>query len=233
MSVVVVCKTTARNRKEVLCMADTFGIFRVQKLSQGRAGGSLATSWKHQARHDEVADISHPERTHLNYTKVSPTCEGLTPSQIAKKILGKHQQATGRKYRSDGSVAVEMLFSHSPGADVNMKEFENRIFNFIKSEFPSMKLLRVDRHCDESSDHWHVIGTMTQNGRITIAKDLGGPAEFRKHQDRFAEFVADLGLKRGIPKSKTGKRHRTKMQWEQQQKQDRETAQILHDIFER
>lgn len=215
-------------------MADNFGIFRVQKLSQGRAVGSFAKSWKHQKEHDKVADISRPERTHLNHTKVAPMCEGLTPSQIVQKILGKHQQATGKKYRSNAACAVEMLFSFSPGADVNLKEFENRIFNFIKSEFPSMRLLRFDRHCDEASDHWHIIGTMTdEKGRLTIAKDLGGPAEFRKHQDRFSEFVADLGLKRGIPKSKTGKRHRSKMEWERQQKQDRETAQIIHDIFER
>lgn len=200
-----------------------FAIFRVAKLKQGRGGGSLLKSWRHLEKHQESAEISHPELTPYNKYMVNPKVAEKGISRSIRDIIAQHNKVSTKKLRSDASIGAEMLFSYSqPEGTVfdpeYVEQFEKKTLDFIKKEFPCFKPLVIARHCDESSVHWHVIGfCIDKDKKISVAKCLGGPQELSKHQDAFAQEVSFLGLKRGISKKTTGNKHQNKKQWERNQ----------------
>lgn len=215
-------------------MQKSFGIFRVEKLKQGRAKGSFARSWKHLEKHKDVADISHPELSQFNMYKIHPKVEKEGIKKVISDIIKTHNQVSTKKLRSDASIGCEMLFSYSPHIPFDIsfiKAFEKDMLAFVSSEFPNFKMLSIARHCDENSIHWHVVGVCLDNEKkICTKKVLGGPAEMRAHQDNFATKVAHLGLSRGIPKKQTHRRHTTKTQWQRLKEIEREAQKALEDI---
>lgn len=211
-----------------------FGIFRVQKLKQGRAKGSFATSWRHLEKHSKSAEISHPELSQHNLYKVNNKVAHNGIKSLLSDIIEQHNKASNKKLRSDASIGCEMIFSYSPHVPFSVsfiERYQKAMFEFIKSEFPDFKALAIARHCDESSVHWHVVGVcLDEQKKICTKKVLGGPAEMRQHQDNFAAKVAPLGLKRGIPKRLTKRRHTTKTEWERLKAIERDAQKALDEI---
>lgn len=176
-----------------------YAVYRVRKLFRGKGKNSAGVCVRHLDRHEQSADISHPEYSEYNETEKH--YNGKVWNTI-NKALERHRETTGKELRADASVAVEMVFSYSPEADIDDNDFDERVKQFIASEFPSMQILRIDYHADETTSHWHMVGIpTTKDGRISAKEVLGGPAEFRQHQTNFAQMVADLGLERGVPKA--------------------------------
>lgn len=181
-----------------------YAVYRVRKLFRGKGKNSAGVCVRHLDRHEQSADISHPEYSEYNETEKH--YNGKVWDTI-NKALERHRETTGKELRADASVAVEMVFSYSPEADIDDNDFDERVKQFIASEFPSMQILRIDYHADETTSHWHMVGIpTTKDGRISAKEVLGGPAEFRQHQTNFAQMVADLGLERGVPKAKRKQR---------------------------
>lgn len=215
-------------------MAD-YAIFRVQKLMRGQGKHSVYASLRHLQNHDKTADISHPEKTAYNRTYLAKGFDIDHPAKMINKAVSRHNKNSIRALRKDAAVAVEMIFSYSPKAK-NLQwieEYEKKIQDFLKTEFPTFQVIRLDRHCDENSVHWHVVGVpfAKDRKRISAKEVLGGPAEMVRHQDRFAEAVAGLGLKRGISKKKTKKRHTTKTEWQRQQEIEKEAKKALDSVL--
>jgi len=179
---------------------ECFCIQRMRKLIRGSRGkNSVGVCLNHLEKHLHSADISRPERTEENDS-------WQTVENIKKKIseaIQEHNSKSRRALRKDASVLAEFIFTYSPEAEekIDPNEFEERIFKYLEKEFPSAKVLRVDYHADESCEHWHIlILPTTERGTLSAKEVFGGPEAFRKHQDHFAECVADLGLRRGIAK---------------------------------
>ena len=177
-----------------------FAIFRARKLTKGSRGkNSVGVCLKHLENHLQSADISHPERMDENDTYKFVDDE----KKAIEEAIVQHNQISKRAIRKDASVASEFIFTYSPEMEsvIDDNEFEERMFAFIQSEFPYAQLLRMDYHATESTPHWHIlILNTTEQGKISSKDVLGGPTDFRSHQDSFANYVADLGLQRGIPK---------------------------------
>lgn len=211
-----------------------FAIFRCEKLKQGRAKGSFARSWRHLEKHAHSAVISHPELSQYNLYKVHPKVAEKGIKSLVSDIIEQHNKASNKKLRSDASIGAELLFSYSPHIPFSLRfieQYEKAMLDYIKAEFPNFKMLSIARHCDEQSVHWHVIGVCLDNEKkICTKKVLGGPAEMRKHQDNFAAKVAHLGLKRGIPKRLTKRRHTTKTEWERRKEIERQAQKALDEI---
>lgn len=164
-----------------------------------RGKNSIGVCLKHLENHLQSADISQPHRIDENDTYKFVDDE----KKAIEEAIVKHNQISNRTIRKDASVASEFIFTYSPEAEnmIDDNEFEERIFSFIESEFPFAQLLRMDYHATESTPHWHIlILNLTEYDTISSKEVLGGPKDFRKHQDHFAESVADLGLQRGISK---------------------------------
>lgn len=211
-----------------------FGIFRVQKLKQGRAKGSFARSWRHLEEHLHSAEISHPELSQYNMYKTHPKVAEKGIKAVLNDIIEHHNKVSKKRLRSDASIGCEMLFSYSPHIPFSLPfiaQYEKAMLDYIKAEFPDFKMLSIARHCDENSIHWHVVGVCLDNEKkICTKKTLGGPPEMRKHQDNFAAKVAHLGLKRGIPKRITRRRHTTKTEWERRKEIERQAQKALDEI---
>jgi hypothetical protein len=209
-----------------------YAIFRCEKLKQGRASGSFEKSWKHLEKHQESAEISHPELTRYNKTLIHKTVrEDYKP--LIKQMIKNHNDASKKKLRSDASIGVEMVFSYSPHLPFNIKyieQFEKEVLSFVSNNFKDFKLLRMDRHCDESSVHWHCVGVcINKDRKICNKATLGEREDLSRHQTAFASQVAYLGLSRGIPKKETKRKHTTKREWVRKQI-EKEAQQALHDI---
>jgi len=204
-------------------MSDKFAIFRMAKLKQGRGAGSFIKAWRHLEKHTESAEISRPDLTEYNKYSVNPKVAKKGISRQIRDTIAQHNKVSTKKLRSDASIGAELLFSYSQdkGEPFNLEyieQFEKQVKEFIKNEFPDFKPVAFARHCDESSVHWHVLGfCVDKEQKISVAKSLGGPQECVKHQDVFAQCVSFLGLKRGISKKVTGKKHTTKAQKQRQE----------------
>ena len=211
-----------------------FGIFRVQKLKQGRGKGSFSRSWRHLEQHSKSAEISHPELSQYNMYKTAKKVAEKGIKSLMSGIIDDHNKASKKKLRSDASIGAEMVFSYSPHIPFSLPfiaQYEKAMLDYIKTEFPDFKMLSIARHCDENSIHWHVVGVcLDEQKKICTKKTLGGPAEMRQHQDNFAAKVAHLGLKRGIPKRITKRRHTTKTEWERRQAIERAAQKALDEI---
>ena len=184
-----------------MAMSETknFVVFRVAKLYGGRGRGSAKQTERHLDRHTESADISHPEDS--QYNDIEKKYKGKLQDEINKAIV-RTEEIDGRHFRKDAAVAVEMVFSYSPEADIDDNEYDEVLRQFLKTEFPRMDIMRIDYHADETTSHWHVVGIpYDEKGRLSAAAVLGGPKQMRQHQTNFAKVCEPLGLRRGIPKS--------------------------------
>ena len=192
-------------------------IFRSEKLRRGRGKSTLGNSWRHLENHDKVADILHPEISHMNYTKKwIDSYEKLT--RFMKQSIKRHNEivdaerakmeAAGqtknlpRRLRNDAAIACECIFTFSPemAGKFDIKEWERANAMFIKREFVSKgaKPIRVDLHMDETTPHLHfVFCPITKEGKISAKEFLGGAKNLSMMQDRYAEAMEQFGLTRG------------------------------------
>lgn len=215
-----------------------FIIFRAQKLHpSARAKNSIYKSIRHLEKHDSVADISHPERSFLNKTQIHKTLAEKGLKKAIKGIIDRHNRLAPKKLRNDASVGAELLFSYSSADKMtnekSLQEFEKIMCDFVKKELPGFKILRIDRHCDESSIHWHLVGfCINEKGLISTREVLGGPERMRELQTSLGEYFKPLGLERGIPKRTTKKKHSTKREFTRAQQLE-EYKKITQEVFER
>lgn len=171
-------------------------IFRAAKLQRGHGRHSVGKSIRHLEKHLESADISRPERSHLNRSQVF--YENL--SAEIKGAIEIHNFFSSRALRSDAAVAFEMIFTYSPEMDekVSSSEFYEKVRQFCHEEFKGAKTLRVDFHADETVNHFHVVMlATTPEQKISAREHLGNKAHLSQLQDRFAELCKPLGLQRG------------------------------------
>ena len=199
-------------------MSNNFVIFRCAKLKQGNSSKSLNKAWRHLEKHTQSAEISHPELSQQNMTYYSKAVQKSGHHKIIKNAIALHNKNSTKKLRTDAAIGVEMIFSFSPSAvgSFSISDYEKHLMLFIKKEFPTFQILRIDRHMDESSIHWHVLGIpFKDRERVLISAKsmLGGPEEMRQHQTHIANEMESLGLVRGISKKYTKNIHRSKSDW--------------------
>jgi len=192
-------------------------IFRSAKLSRGRGKTSVGSSWRHQQFHDKVAEISHPELSSQNSTKLfiadyetlRKTINGSIKKHneiVAKErdtMLAKGEKKNlPRQLRKDAAVACECIFTFSPemAGQFDIKDWVKANMGFIKREFIDKGAIpvRMDLHMDESCPHLHLmILPITKEGKISAKEYLGGAGRLSKMQDRYAKAMEQFGLTRG------------------------------------
>lgn len=189
-----------------------FAIFRVQKLQRGQA---LRRAFNHLENHEMVAEISRPENIQNNLSRVLIEKDVLCAT--TREIIKKHNETSKRKLRKDAAVAIEMIFTYSPSVanKINADDFVKAVIEFINENFASkgMITIRFDWHTDEKTNHLHFLGYATKSsGEISAREFLGNKKDMSILQDKFAEKVEHLGLKRGL-KRQNKKRHKPLFQY--------------------
>lgn len=182
-----------------------YAIFRVAKLKPGYGKSSIGRAMRHLNKHEECADISRPERLHLDRQK--KFCSDYRAE--VRQAIKKHNENSRRALRSDASIGCEMVFTYSKEMEeqISPKEFYECIKKFYNENFKGCTLLQIDYHASETCNHYHLIClTTTEDGRISSRAYLGDKAHLSALQDRFADICKSLGLERG--KRYTGQKNK-------------------------
>lgn len=223
----------------------TYAIFRAAKLKRGsRGAGTFGKALRHLAKHSESCEISRGNMSRFNEFKSKGSYSDIMA--LSKQYEAEHNKYAARAMRKDASIAVELLFSYSPTEENQSPEYANQfqkaIINFCREELPHLEVVAFARHMDEASNHWHIIALPYDKDLCKYSAKwcLGGPKEMQRLQTSFAEYCEHLGLKRGISKTITNNKHKTKREYNrlklkeaQQQKATtiREARSALEDIF--
>ncbi len=118
--------------------------------------------------------------------------------------LLQHAQAAGQRLRPNYVATVDMLFTTSHDA-LPTKEAQDQYFlrcvDWVRSTWPTATILTAAVHRDETTPHLQLLLAPTDiAGKFNAKALMGGPPEFRAHQDSFfASCGEPHGLARGLP----------------------------------
>lgn len=176
-----------------------YGIMRVQKI-KGASGGFGA--YMHNERKSEKSN-SNPDidfdKSDLNFS-FGEYDDKLTYNQRAEKRIAEGYTGT-RAIRKDAVKMVEVLIAPS---DENLTgeqqhEFLKKGYQWLCDEFGKENIIADRVHLDEKNPHLHgLVVPLTEEGRLSCKKVIGGRQQLQQMQDRFFEQVSKpFGLERG------------------------------------
>ena len=197
-----------------------FSIFRLAPLATKSTGkGSLGQSLRHIDRHEQSADISRPELSHLNhdFCKDTPTYKECV--KIGVEFREKHNKAVDewnsnhdkpkkRHLKKDTVQFFEGVATFSPDMEksLSVEEWAKETVRFIKKEYSDRgcEVLRCVIHRDEETAHIHFIFASydKEKQNCTFRNIAGGREGLSKLQDRYAEQMKHFGLERGYSRYK-------------------------------
>ena len=171
-----------------------FAILRAAKLkSMGEIGGSLSHNYR--TRHTPNADSF---KTHLNEHEVG------SPAAVMDLIKNRLPE----KRRSDAVLCIEHLITASPEWDgwgtEKEKDFFDKSKQWLIDKYGQDNITGISIHRDETTPHLvaYVVPLDESSGRLNSKKWLGGRKALSDMQTDFAKQVEDLGLERGVLRSK-------------------------------
>ena len=199
--------------KEVRYMPN-MAIFRMAPLTtKSRGKGSLGKALKHLDKHDRAAEISRPDLSSQNKNFMREKLSFAECKQLGEELKNKHNKAVDlwnethdkpkkRHLKEDAYQFFEGVCSYSPNAEVNLSEWSYKTLQFLKDNLAARgcRIVRCELHMDENSPHIHFIAAAYDNAKenCTFRNIANGNKGLCEWQDKYAEAVADLGLRRGF-----------------------------------
>ncbi len=193
-----------------------FCIFRIVKLqTHGRGAKTLSQSLRHLDKHEQAADISHPELSGENrsiipnpwpFKKIADKIDKARDfynSEIDKfNATRTGDEKPKRHMQKRAAQAFEGVLTFSPdmAEKVDIDNWVRANMKFLEKEFNSKGCvpLRLELHMDEETPHIHFVYATIGREYLFMAKDiLGSRGDLSKLQDRYAEAMKEFDLKRG------------------------------------
>lgn len=193
-----------------------FCIFRIEKLqTHGRGAKTLSQSLRHLDKHEQAADISHPELSCENrsivknpwsFKKIAAKLDKAREfynSEIDKfNATRTEEEKPKRHMQKRASQAFEGILTFSPdmAEKVDIDNWVRANMKFLEKEFIAKGCmpLRLELHMDEETPHIHFVFATIGRDLLFMAKDvLGSRGDLSKLQDRYAESMSKFELKRG------------------------------------
>lgn len=191
-----------------------FAICRISKLK----GSKMRAAQNHNARVD-MPENANPQAFHQRLV-------GEEGKDI-EQLFTERKEATNAKIRADGVPVIEMMLSASPEyfrpgkpeayGQYDAKRTEawlKKTRAFLNEKYGD-NLIVLDLHCDEATPHVHAMITpIIEKTRKKRGKDeyykansfdasvMFSRKELGKLQDEYALALQDLGINRGLKKSK-------------------------------
>ena len=190
-----------------------FAILRVGKMKSASAVGGQSD----HAERERLTPNADAARLALNQ-RLAGTGDAWADVQANFAEYGITPQ-------KNSVLAIDVFITASPEHfasnhpdDPNWKAFQAKAMDFLKAEYGAWNVVHAVAHHDETSPHLHAIITPIRSKTVKVgrkvktertenrlcARDwLGGDrTTLSKLQTRFADHVADLGLKRGTEGSR-------------------------------
>ncbi len=194
-----------------------FCFIRIAPLeTKSRGAGSLGQALGHLDKHNESANRSKKELSHLNRVyidkpKTYKECKALGEEYRAKhntavdEYNAAHPNAKQKRHmRNTATQFFEGVLTYSPDMEgqIDIDRWSELSLEFIKKEYENRgcEILRFDRHCDENSVHIQFVVACFDNEKqnATYRNIAGGRAELSQLQDRYGEAMQGFGLERGF-----------------------------------
>lgn len=173
-----------------------YAIMRCEKLS---SMGNVAASLSHNFRERDTPNAD-PERT--------PSNTQMVAASTSREAIARMRAMLPEKRRKDAVLAVEYIFTASPGwwARANAQQqddFFSRSMEWLERKYGSDRIFAATIHRDETTPHLAAyVVPLTADGRLSAKEFIGNRKQMGVDQTSYAETVAHLGLTRGIPGSK-------------------------------
>lgn len=211
---------------------DGFNEYGCVRVEQIKAGGVAGVARHHVRDYDEA----HPAPAHIDpklgkqnvfLDAAGNQVKSLATSDITGRVQQakeEHKRTTGRKVRSDATMAIDMVCYRSDLEEQKERRFDNKkwLQDSIKwagKEFGKENIMGAALHMDEPDritgkvhPHIHVLikpGIQTEKGvKLNAAQHLT-MGRYSQLQTSYAEEVGqDHGLRRGKHRARgTGPRH--------------------------
>jgi hypothetical protein len=175
------------------------------RIAKIKSRASLLRAAQHNTR-ERMPPNADPAKTQDNFVWGGTTAEALR----------RYSDKLPAKVRKNAVHAVEVFMSASHEFSGNWTKFLNDCNKWAASVFGgNANLLHVAYHSDETTPHVHMLFMPLKDGALNCKHYLGGgPEQLRRLQDDFFEKAGrQHGLERGLPKRKTGARHKTLKQF--------------------
>lgn len=160
---------------------------------------------EHNTRHEGERTPSHIDtnRGHLNEVLIGTMDDNF--SEMYKTEINSSDYCRTHKIRKDAVIAVEAEIYY-PGNVNNGKElnrWKELTTEFVCKRFGKENVKNVVMHMDESRPHIHAVFIpMYENKkgekRLSCSHFISGPAELSKLQTEYANYIKELGYKRGV-----------------------------------
>lgn len=172
-----------------------FAIMRCKKLV---TMGNVASSLKHCYRERETPNADSARTPENDHREAKGTDEAM----------GKLRALLPEKRRKDAVLAVEYLMTASPewwktATQDQQKQFFDRSLKWLGDKYGADRIVTATVHRDETSPHLSAfVVPLTKDGRLSAKDYIGNKSQMSQDQTAYAEAVRDLGLERGIERSK-------------------------------
>lgn len=164
-------------------------------------------------RVEKIKTVSHIKAaaSHHDRSRPTPNAGGQVlrqhgPEDAASEIMKRLPE----KRRSDAVLCMDIFVGASPeyfrpdqpGASgeydpERLQAWRNRAVKWLQAEYGA-NLVSAHLHLDESTPHIQaLVVPLDEQGKLN-AKKLFSPKTLPQMQDRYADYVSDLGLQRGI-----------------------------------
>jgi hypothetical protein len=177
-----------------------FAIMRCKKLA---SMGSVAGALKHCFR-ERPTPNADPSRTNQN---------DYLETQSTDEAMGRLRELLPEKRRKDAVLSVEYLMTASPewwktATETEQGHFFVRSLEWLYDKFGHENVIAASIHRDETSPHLTAfVVPITKDKRLSAKEFIGTREKLRDDQTSFADLMEDLGLQRGVKRSKA--RHTT------------------------
>lgn len=194
-----------------------FAIMRCAKIKTfGNAGAAL----QHCFRERETPN-ANPEQTPNNEHQ---------EAQNVDEAMGKLRARLPEKRRKDAVLMVEYVFTASPewfkeASQKDQSAFFDDAKRFLAQKYGEENIIVASIHRDEKTPHLSAfVVPITPDGKLSAKHFIGSKEKLSADQTKFATWVANLGLKRGIKGSLA--EHQTIQQYYTKLKQTTEMRKI-------
>ena len=173
-----------------------YALMRCEKLS---SMGNVAASLSHNFRERDTPNADR-ERT--------PSNTQMTAASTSREAIARMRAMLPEKRRKDAVLAVEYIFTASPGwwktaSTQQQDDFFSRSMEWLERKYGSGRVFAATIHRDETTPHLAAyVVPLTADGRLSAKEFIGNRQQMSADQTSYAEAVAHLGLVRGMPGSK-------------------------------
>lgn len=160
---------------------------------------TLSKAHAHNTRQipTEFETFNHidPTKIHLNEVLINLGDESLEGK--VKRLIKEAgiNLESGRYQRANKGLAIEWLFTVTPGFECDYKDLYSKGLKWLMETFPGCPIAHAIIHFDEADPHMHVIMVPIQGKRLPASKILGFKGVSRARLNDLYEKVAkEFGL---------------------------------------